>query len=197
MKVEEIIKNAKKWGLNFIDEFGKTLQKESDRGVILICASTIDSVLEDLIKKYLNKNKGRKKIIDSLFEYPNPLSTFASKIQFSYCLGLISKEIYEDFERIRKIRNKLAHGYEFKDFASDEIADNVFKLVGGHKFIEAENKKKNSHDNQKNTKTEHKKIDRRIVSRFYFTSTVTFWLGAIAVNIEGTPDFMLDKVLDN
>ena len=73
----------------------------------------------------------------------------------------------------------------------------MFKLVGGHKFIEAENKKKNSHNNQKNTKTENKKIDRRIVSRFYFTSTVTFWLGAIAVNIEGTPDFMLDKVLVN
>ena len=132
MTGEEILKDAKKYGMNFIDDLNSTLEKESDRGIILICASTIDSVLRDLIEKYLNKNKGRKKEISKLFEYPNPLSSFASKIQMSYCLGLISKDIYEDFERVRKIRNNLAHGVHYNcPLGSDEFlqCNNLHKTI--------------------------------------------------------------------
>lgn len=196
MTGEEILKDAKKYGMNFIDDLNSTLKKESDRGIILICASTIDSVLRDLIEKYLNKNKGRKKEISKLFEYPNPLSSFASKIQMSYCLGLISKDIYEDFERVRKIRNNLAHGYDFKDFSSNEIASIVFKLEGAKKCWEFRiQKNPEKFKEQKSLKKEE--IDEEKISKMVFVTTVIFWLGTLAQGDENLPDFMLDKYLNS
>lgn len=196
MTGEEILKDAKKYGMNFIDDLNSTLEKESDRGIILICASTIDSVLRDLIEKYLNKNKGRKKEISKLFEYPNPLSSFASKIQMSYCLGLISKDIYEDFERVRKIRNNLAHGYDFKDFSSNEIASIVFKLEGAKKCWEFRRQKNpEKYKEQKSLKKED--VDVEKISKMVFVTTVSFWLGTLAQGYENLPDFMLDKYLNS
>lgn len=196
MNVEEIFKNAKKYGFDFLGELITTLDKESDRGTILICASTIDCILEDLIKKYLNKNKNRENEIEKLFEYPNPLNTFASKIQMSYCLGLIEKDCYEDFERIRKIRNVLAHGYEYKDFASEEIASIVFKLVGAKKCWENSRKKNPEKYAEPNNTSE--KIDVRKIARVVFITTVTCWLGDIAHKVERVPVFLLkDSTIDD
>lgn len=195
MTGEEIFKNAKKYNFDFLDELISTLEKESDRGTILICASTIDCILEDLIKKYLNQNKDRKNEIEKLFEYPNPLNSFASKIQMSYCLGLIEKNCFEDFERIRKIRNVLAHGYKYKDFGSEEIASIVFKLVGAKKVWENQNKeqpeKKVIHEEN------NKEIDVRKIARVVFITTVTCWLGDVAHKVERVPVYLLkDSTID-
>lgn len=199
MSDEELLKTLQKYGTDFLNDFTTTLDKESDRGVILICASTIDCFLKDLMEKYLNKNKGRKKEISKLFEYPNPLNSFASKIQMSYCLGLIQKEMYEDFERIRKIRNTFAHGYDYKDFATHEIAIIVFDLVGAKKCWENMRKEKskttsetdNKDSKEKGKKT--KKVDVRKVSKTVFLTTVSYWLGVLASFIEEKPAVLMDE----
>ena len=197
MSDEELLKSLKKYGNDFINDFNTTLNKESDRGVILICASTIDCFFKDLIEKYLNKNKGRKKEISKLFEYPNPLNTFASKIQMSYCLGLIPKEMYEDFERVRKIRNVFAHGYDYKDFSTHEIATIVFDLVGAKRCWEYRSKEKAKSDTENKDSNEHKKrtekVDVRKISKIVFITTVSYWLGLLASLIERRPDVFMDE----
>ena len=53
-----------------------------------MCGSIIDQVLSDLLKAFLIKSDSVEK---DLFKGNGILSTFDSKIQMSYYLGLISK----------------------------------------------------------------------------------------------------------
>lgn len=188
---DKILDDLKKYGRDFINSLEKTLEKESDRGIILICASTLDSMLRDLIEKYLNQNKNRKKEIAKLFEYPNPLNTFASKIQMSYCMGLIKKEIYEDLERVRKIRNELAHGYDFKDFSSHEIASIVLDMEGARICWEKRQIENNGKKKVASNGSNKEKVDVRNISKLVFITSVMYWTGIIASYVEEMPAFLL------
>lgn len=49
-----------------------------------------------------------------------PISTFSSRINLTYRLGLIGPNIRSDLDYIRDIRNKFAHRYESLNFDEDE-----------------------------------------------------------------------------
>lgn len=188
---DEILDDLKKYGRDFINSLCETLDKESDRGIILICASTLDSLLRDLIEKYLNQNKNRQKEIAKLFEYPNPLNSFASKIHMSYCMGLIKKEIYDDFERVRKIRNELAHGFDFKDFASHEIASIVLDMVGAKICWEKRRKNYNEEKQIVSNDCDKHEVDVRNICKIVFITSVMYWAGILASKVEEMPAFLL------
>ncbi|MCL4534996.1 MAG: hypothetical protein M1370_07560 [Bacteroidetes bacterium] len=98
--------------------FYEELQNESARGAVLIAAAFLDAQLRNLLSRSFVKNpKIVKKLLGTGREHA-PLSSFSSRIDAAYCLGLISESMYDDLHRIRDIRNNFAHrmhGYSFDD----------------------------------------------------------------------------------
>ncbi|MBJ8128922.1 MltR family transcriptional regulator [Bacillus cereus group sp. N3] len=101
-----------------IGEFEKELKNSSDRGLVLVCGSIIDQVLSNLLKAFLIKSDNVEK---DLFKGNGILSTFDSKIQMSYYLGLISKNEKLNITYIQRIRNKFAHQFIDISFESNDI----------------------------------------------------------------------------
>ncbi|MBU1229642.1 MAG: MltR family transcriptional regulator [Proteobacteria bacterium] len=56
------------------------------------------------------------------------MSNFSSKISVCYAFCLISKEIFDDMNAIRKLRNESAHSYNKIDFLDKEIEGRIFGL---------------------------------------------------------------------
>jgi hypothetical protein len=94
------------------------LSAESDRGAIILMATTIEDVLEqEIVGRFRNLHDdmpARKK----MFEADGILSTFSSKIDMAYAIGLIDKDYRSKIHLIREIRNACAHSRKplsFKD----------------------------------------------------------------------------------
>jgi DNA-binding MltR family transcriptional regulator len=49
------------------------------------------------------------------------LGSFAARINYAYCLGLISPDEFVDLHLMRKIRNYFAHGKEECSFDDEEV----------------------------------------------------------------------------
>lgn len=101
------------------------LTKESDRGCALMASSFLDNELMILLQ---DKFVGQKKFREDLFEANGPLGTFSSRIKLAYALGFISKEIRDEFDLIRKIRNEFGHKYEAINFETDPIRSWILNL---------------------------------------------------------------------
>ena len=118
----------------------KSLQNEfvnaSDRAVAIIGATALDTHLEKLLKKYLiNDSKAVNDLISGSSN--SLLSTFSAKIHATYCLGLISKNEFEDLQIVRRIRNNFAH--ELQNCNFDNVS--IKSLIGNLIMINAHLKK--------------------------------------------------------
>lgn len=110
------------------DLFIREFEKETDRAAGIVGASILDSTLESILKSRLVKSPKSKN--DLLFDGPNaPLSSFASKIDTAYRLGIISKEMSEALHLVRKIRNTFAHDLVNSDFENSQVRSLVHKLT--------------------------------------------------------------------
>jgi len=90
----------------YIYEVETELTNNSDRGIVLVCASVIEELLENLIKKVL---KDSPTIEKDLFKGNAPLSNFDAKLKLSFYLGLITEEEKRNISIMQRIRNKFAH----------------------------------------------------------------------------------------
>jgi DNA-binding MltR family transcriptional regulator len=95
-------------------------KKRAHPGFVITGAAILDSQLERALKKAMRPLP--KKTYERIFEPFGPLSNFASKIIIAYAFGIISAEIYEKLEMIRKLRNKISHSSMLLDLESNEIA---------------------------------------------------------------------------
>jgi len=102
--------------------------EESDRGAVLVGAAILEDTLSNLIRSTAIENGVSAKSITDLFSMNGPASTFSAKTLVCHAFGLISKDIYDDLNRIRKIRNKFAHTSERVDFLMPEIEDLVAEI---------------------------------------------------------------------
>ena len=101
------------------------LNNESDLGCVLIVASYIDHALASLLKRHFIESRA----VDKLLEAPRgSISTFASRCDLVYCLGLIPKSFYQNLETLGKIRNTFTHSYLPLRLADDNIAP----LISSH-----------------------------------------------------------------
>lgn len=101
------------------------LNKESDRGCCLLSVSFLDNELKLLLEdKLVGSAKQKKEILG----FNGALGTFSSRIQLSYSIGLISKQITDDINIIRKIRNDFGHNYEYIDFETEKIQNKILNL---------------------------------------------------------------------
>ncbi len=115
-------KEASELFLKYMD----LIKKESDRGAIIISASLLDVGLENLLKSKLINNDKKD---DVLFNGANaPLSSFSSRIEFAYRMGLIRKDVKNSFNALRKIRNEFAHTIELVSLDDSRIKDKLLHI---------------------------------------------------------------------
>ncbi|MFN3851337.1 MAG: hypothetical protein ACK4NY_18010 [Spirosomataceae bacterium] len=89
-----------------LNQFQEMLNKETDRGLVLVAASFIDFCLQNLL---LSKLTIQKKDEKEIFSGNGFLSTFSSKIKLAKAIELIDETTFKNIEVVRKIRNQYAH----------------------------------------------------------------------------------------
>lgn len=102
------------------------LKDESDRGIVLAGVGFIDQCLLELLNKSFIDDK---KLCKEVFEGNGLLSTFSSRINLAYLLGLIDEAFYIDLNLLRKIRNDCAHSYEPVDLSQSPFQDRIRELT--------------------------------------------------------------------
>ena len=88
----------------FLDD----LNKESERGAVLIASAYIEDQLGQIIAAFLLESARSKHLLAG---FNAPLGTFSARATAAEALGLISEEEYCDLTFIRKIRNEFAHSH--------------------------------------------------------------------------------------
>lgn len=111
--------------LDEIIEFRKTLTTESDRAAALMAAAYIDEQLKSLLKKFFVNDP---KIADNLLKSSGALGSFSARIDMVFSLGLLPKNIRDDLELIRRIRNDFAHTAKPLTFECEPIKSRCFML---------------------------------------------------------------------
>lgn len=106
--------------------FLEVLNKESDRGAVLISVSMLDDLLERVLLAFCLEAKESKRLISEGFNAP--LSSFAARSVAAYSLGLISEREYNECDRLRKIRNEFAHNVH-QSFDDQKMKDICAKLT--------------------------------------------------------------------
>jgi DNA-binding MltR family transcriptional regulator len=102
------------------------LNEESDLACVLIATSYVDYALASLLKRHLVDSEIANKLLDSA---RGAISTFATRADLAYSLGLIPKGLYQNLETIGKIRNAFAHSYTSIALDSADIAKLVNSLI--------------------------------------------------------------------
>jgi DNA-binding MltR family transcriptional regulator len=110
--------------LNDWNGFYTEIQNETPRASVIISAAFLDAQLRKLIaaafiddQKVVNELLGTEKILE------RPLSSFGARINVAYCMGLISRKLYEDLETVKRIRNRFAHKLHNYSFDEEEIVN--------------------------------------------------------------------------
>lgn len=111
------------WNFHFlIEEF----KKETDRAAVILASALIDEALTSILKSHLVPIPNAT---DNFFERSNaPLSTFSSKIDMVYRLGIVSARFCRDMHLIRKIRNSFAHDIYGCNFENGSVKSRVTEL---------------------------------------------------------------------
>ncbi len=121
--------------LNDMNGFFEYLQGESPRAAVVIAGAFLDEQLRQLILASFSKNRSvALDLVGSENNFDRPLSSFGSRINLAFCLGIINKIIYEDLHTIRKIRNKYAHQLHNYSWDEPEIV-NWCKILNHSKMI--------------------------------------------------------------
>lgn len=107
----------------FLELFDRLLE-ESERGAVLIGTSYVETQLGQLVECVFPKNSKIYK--DKLLKYPGALSSFSAKIELSYAFRLITENIYNSLNALRKIRNDAAHSSE--NFSLRDIEDSFNEI---------------------------------------------------------------------
>ena len=111
------VKNIEHWADILRDEF----EGESERACVIIAASLLDNALFSLLQARLAPCSTNT---DTLFDGANaPLSTFSSRIEVSYRLGLLSARFCRDLHLVRRIRNEFAHNVIGCTFEESSVRD--------------------------------------------------------------------------
>lgn len=86
----------------FLDE----LNRESDRGVVLIATSFIDELLRRSLEAFTIDHDRSRRMLDG---FGAPLGDLATRTSACFALGLLSEREADDADNLRRIRNRFAH----------------------------------------------------------------------------------------
>lgn len=114
-----------------VDGSQSFLNEDLDDTASVITAAT---VLEQRLVMLIAIHMGRrptKTLMDSIFEYPGPISSLNAKIEVAYLLGRLTDEMYHDFHLVRQIRNSFCHTPTIRSFDEPDVSKKCakFKLL--------------------------------------------------------------------
>lgn len=95
------------------------LRYESDRGAVLICASYVEELLQEILRGFFLAQSETDKLLEG---FNAPLGSLSARNTASYCCGLISEREFKEVNTLRKIRNEFAHN-KTASFENQSIAD--------------------------------------------------------------------------
>ena len=101
------------------------LNKESERGAVLISVSYLESQLKSIIAAYLCPGKAAKILLD---DFNGPLGTFGARSHAAAALGLVTDQDYRELQMLGKIRNEFAHRHR-TTFSDQSIIDRCRNLT--------------------------------------------------------------------
>jgi DNA-binding MltR family transcriptional regulator len=93
------------------------LNKESERGAVVLSCSFVEDQLRNIILAFLVSGEEATELVEG---YNAPLGSFAARASAACALGLISKTEHEEITTLRKIRNVFAHDFRIT-FADKKI----------------------------------------------------------------------------
>ena len=105
----------------FLDD----LNRESERGAVLISVSYLERQLKEIVSAFLCEGEASAHLLEG---FNAPLGTLAARAAAAAALGLISGREYREVETIRKIRNQFAHDHRTR-FSDQDIVDRCRNLA--------------------------------------------------------------------
>jgi DNA-binding MltR family transcriptional regulator len=104
----------------------RAVVRNTHASVAIVGASIIAEYLRAAL---LSRMRPLSKTVEArLFEGYGPLSSFSSRIDIAFALDVVSHQIRDDMNTIKKIRNTFAHSEKILHFTEPEIADLCKKL---------------------------------------------------------------------
>jgi mannitol operon repressor len=112
--------------LRFLPE----LNKESDRGGVLISCSYVDELLRQTLLAFFIENDNSNRLVEG---FNAPLGTFSTRISAAFALGLISEREFRECNTLRRVRNRFAHHLEASFDMQDirDLCENLTYAVPG------------------------------------------------------------------
>lgn len=86
--------------------FLNELNRETERGAVLVSCALIDDLLRRIVLARLIDHKVAASLLEGAYA---PLGSFATRIAAAFALGVISDHEFRECETLRKVRNIFAH----------------------------------------------------------------------------------------
>ncbi len=83
------------------------LNKESDRGCVMVACSYLDELLRRTLLAFLVEVPTSVDLVEG---FNAPLGTMSTRAAAAYSLGLIREKEFKELEILRRLRNRFAHG---------------------------------------------------------------------------------------
>ena len=110
--------NHRIWWRDY-ETMSELYEGESDRAAAIFGCSFLEVQLRNRIRsQFITDNS-----IEQLFRGYGPLSSLSAKIEIGYALGMLTKDVKQDFNLIRKIRNHFAHHHLDASFDVAPVKD--------------------------------------------------------------------------
>lgn len=113
--------------------FVEDLINESDRAAVILGAAKIDTQLYQILQKVLVPCASGG---DELLDGDRPLSSFHSRINMIYRLGLIDRQFAWALHLIRKIRNAFAHELAGVNLLTGPHRDRIRELTAPFRAVD-------------------------------------------------------------
>jgi hypothetical protein len=104
-----------------VEQFVRTLLKESETAQVLIFSSYLDDRLQSLLTLQM-VHLDSQNSVDTIFGTNGPLDTFNRRILIAYHLGWVTDGTKRRVDAFRKLRNALAHRAFAISFDDPQIA---------------------------------------------------------------------------
>lgn len=112
-------------GFDHLNDLMKDIGGLDDRGLVLSLAAFAEDALRSLITSFLVPSDAADDLVEG---FNAPLGTFSARIKASYAMGLLTLVQFRDLERLRQIRNFVAHSWKPVSLESPELRDIVRNL---------------------------------------------------------------------
>lgn len=125
----KVIRKRRSWKESFhwiTSSVGHLKTAAEARFIVITGSAAVERTLEDAIIFKLGGIS--KKTAEELFNENAPLGSFSAKIKIGHALGLYGSHTKSDLNKVREIRNILAHAVRPVTFANRRLRDLCFAL---------------------------------------------------------------------